>query len=268
MLKKSAALGLLASAVWLGMAVQAHADAYINDPNFTTNSLGRNDDNSTGLVPLGFNANFFGLNASSVYVNNNGNITFTAPLSTYTPFNLLTQGTPIIAPFFADVDTNNPASGIVTYGQSTVNGHAAFGVDWPNVGHYAASGAPFDTFQLVLIDRSDIAAGDFDFEFNYSTIGWDKGDVSNVSARAGYSNGTTNSYELAGSGVTGAFLDGGVDALNAHSLNSNVTGQYLFQARDGTVTATPTAVPDMGSTLALLGSSVGALAFLRRRLLA
>ena len=50
---------------------------------------------------------FFGLDPfTSVFVNNNGNITFSTAQSTFTPPVLTgATGNPIIAPFFADVDT-------------------------------------------------------------------------------------------------------------------------------------------------------------------
>lgn len=54
---------------------------------------------------LGFTANFLGQNCSQLRVNNNDNVTFDGPLSTFTPFPLPTTSIPIIAPFFADVDT-------------------------------------------------------------------------------------------------------------------------------------------------------------------
>ena len=38
--------------------------------------------------------------------------------------------------------------------------------------------------QLVIIDRSDIAAGDFDMEFNYDKVQWQYGDVSEGIRRA------------------------------------------------------------------------------------
>ena len=76
-------------------------------PGFTVNNLPANDDGSTGLVNLGFTINFFGVSTNQVYVNNNGNITLGQPFFTYTPtaLNSANGGIPIIAPFFADVDT-------------------------------------------------------------------------------------------------------------------------------------------------------------------
>ena len=57
------------------------------------------------LFPLGFNINFYGAEDSGAYIDDNGNITFDSLLSDYTPFDLDGAGIPIIAPFFADVDT-------------------------------------------------------------------------------------------------------------------------------------------------------------------
>ena len=112
-------------------------------PGFNSNTLPANDDGSTGLINLGFSFNYFGTTYTQTYVNNNGNITFTGPLSTYTPFGLTTNtGTPIIAPFFGDVDTRGAGSGLVTYGTGTFTGNGAtnastFGINWPSVGYFA-----------------------------------------------------------------------------------------------------------------------------------
>ncbi|MBZ5699305.1 MAG: Ig-like domain repeat protein [Acidobacteriia bacterium] len=228
-----------------------------NLPGFMTTLLPPNDDNSTGLVPLGFTANFFGTNYTGVFVNNNGNITFDTALSTFTPFNLTSTNRVIIAPFFADVDTQGPLLGqmanLVTYGNDTVNGHQAFAVDWINVGYYGAHTDKLNTFQVVLIDRSDVGPGDFDAEFNYDKIQWETGDASGgsgglggSSARAGYSNGTGapgTFFELPGSAVNGAFLDSNPSTGLIHlNSNSSVPGRILFQVRSGTVVGADLAV--------------------------
>ena len=107
----------LISAAVLGFGMsQANAGAIHDAAAFTTNTLAANDDNSTGPVAIGFNADFFGTTYSNLYVNNNGNTTFNAALSTYTPFNLLSTATPILAPYFADVDTRGSGSGLVHVG--------------------------------------------------------------------------------------------------------------------------------------------------------
>ena len=203
-------------------------------PGFDQQFLDRNDDGSTDKVPIGFFINFFGSSNTTLYVNNNGNVTFDSAQSAYTPAPLNNLGIRIIAPYWADVDTRNTASDIVRYGTNTVNGHNAFGVDWVNVGYYAYHADKLLSCQLVIIDRSDIAPGDFDMEFNYFKVQWEWGDASkNDPPRAGYSNGI-NDYELPGSGVADAFLDSNpATGLIYYSLTSPVPGRYIFFFRDG-----------------------------------
>src|SRR5262249_16153391 len=155
--------------------------------------------------PLGFAVNFFGAPFTGLFVNNNGNVTFDAPLGSFTPFNLNTAGRSIIAPFFGDVDTRR--GNVVTYGSGTVDGHAAFGATWPGVGCFSNNTRVLNFFQVVLIQRDDAGAGNFDIELNYDQIQWETGQASGgnancagpSSARVGFSNGTTapgTSFEL------------------------------------------------------------------------
>jgi hypothetical protein len=217
-------------------------------PGFDQANLPANDDGSTGLVPLPLTMNFYSNSESALYVNNNGNVTFDNPLSAYTPDNLATACAKnlvkIIAPFWADVDTRNSASSVVKYGTNTVGSHSAFGVDWVNVGYFNQHADKLLSCQLVIIDRSDIAPGDFDMEFNYDRVEWEAGDVSGGSggywqgpgggsARAGFSDGFTD-YELPGSGVGGALLDTNtVTGLIYNSLKSTLPGRYRFLFRNG-----------------------------------
>ncbi len=210
-------------------------------------------DGETGptLYPLGFNINFFGTEYSGVYINTNGNITFTEPLSQFTPSDLTDFPSPIIAPFFADVDTRGGGA-LVDFGQGTLNGKQVFVVNWPGVGCYDENASVLDNFQLILIDRADRNTGpngdDFDIEFNYDTIEWDTGQASGgdanclvgdeggTSAYVGYTNGTAtpgDSYELPGSGEAGSFLDGSPGGLIDNSVNSAVLGRYVFTVVNG-----------------------------------
>jgi hypothetical protein len=225
---------------------------------FDQNTLAANDDGSTGLINLPFTLNFFGTSYSALYVNNNGNVTFQKALSKYTPQSLVSEAVEdsvdIIAPFWADVDTSGQCSALVTYDTSYVDGHITFGVTWPYVGYYVAKEDKLNAFQLLIIDRSDRASGDYDVEFDYVQILWDAGDVSGGSdgiwtgpgggpARAGLASTGGTSFELPGSGSQnppGAFLDSNLTTGLVHnSFNSSVLGRFVFQFHNGVPLGAP-----------------------------
>ncbi len=264
------AAGVLAAAT--AFSVPAFAGAIRNAGLFTT-VLPANDDGSTGMINTGFSLNFFGTSFSSLFVNNNGNVTFDAALPTFTPFPLINTPRQLLAPFFADVDTRGTGNGLTMYGASTIGGMNVFGVNWINVGYFAAHTDKLNSFQLIITDRSDLNAGDFDFEFNYDKIQWNTGDASGGSgglggdpARVGWSNGSTASYEQAGSAINGAFLDGGPFSLIAGSLNSNgVAGRYIFNVRNGAVLPPEPTVPEPASLALVAAALLAAGAATRRR---
>ena len=233
----------VAATALLVAAGGAHALATHDASQFTT-ALAANDDESMGPVTLGFDFNFFGTTGNQAYVNNNGNITFGTPLATFTPFGIRDNTFPIIAPFFADVDTRGAGSGLTTYGTGTIGGRAAFGVNWIDVGYFSLASDKLNSFQLILTDRADTGAGNFDIQFNYDRILWETGDLSGggngfggTSAAVGYTAGDAlNFFEFAGSRVPGSFLDSSTSSGLIHnSLNSSTLGQYNFQVRGGTV---------------------------------
>ncbi|WP_437636472.1 DNRLRE domain-containing protein [Sorangium sp. So ce854] len=164
--------GALVLCGWLPSEAAA-ADAVIFEPGCFTNELPPNDDGSIGPQQLPFEINFFDIRYNSVYVNNNGNVTFDGPLNTFTPFPLTTTERAIIAPFFADVDTRGAGSGVVHWGAvDSLNGDGrpAFCVIWANydfgseiatgVGHYPAATDKLNVFQLLLVDAHTCHAGE------------------------------------------------------------------------------------------------------------
>lgn len=221
------------------------AQAIRTNAGFQRDTVPRNDDGSGPLTRLGFSINFFGKIRDSVYVNNNGNVTFDSALDTFTPFGLQKTDREIIAPFFADVDTRGPRSKEVSYGQDTVNGHAAFAANYLDVGYYNAHDDKLNRFQVVIIDRSDTGPGNFNLEFNYERILWETGDASGGSkgsggtaAVVGWANGISDDsswYQLPGSMSSGILLDSGPNALVRARLNTSQVGRLVFLARDGVI---------------------------------
>ena len=222
-----------------------HAQVIRTNTGFSSQQVERNDDGSSEATTLGFTINFFGKIRNSVYVNNNGNLTFDAPLATYTPFGLQKTSREIIAPYFADVDTRGPVGKLVTFGRDKINGRNAFAANYIDVGYYNRHDDKLNRFQVVVIDRSDTGAGNFTLEFNYEKIVWETGDASGgvngfggVPATVGWSNGSTDfgtQFELPGSMVAGAFLNSGPRALVRAHLNTSQIGRLVFQARDGVI---------------------------------
>ncbi len=208
------------------------------------------DDNSTGAVDITsiFGAggiNFFGQTYTSLFVNNNGNITFTGGLSTYTPdqigggFNV-----PIIAAFWADIDTEGGDTGATPGGTSTGTNNVYYDLDvpndvltitWDDVGCYNDATNLVNAFQIQLIDRGN---GDFDIVFSYESINWTTGDASDGEGVAGRYAGARGLhgrqrrglYELPGSGNQNAML-----GLDQATGNTGEVGVFVFQVRNGEV---------------------------------
>lgn len=235
---------------------------------FNSQTLARNDDGSTGSVALPFMVNFFGRACSNISVNNNGNLTFSGPRSDFTPVGLGTgcSGTAIIAPFFADVDTRGAGSGVTAYGTGTYEGRQAFGATWDKVGYYSGATDKLNSFQVILVNRSDVATGDFDIFFRYGSIQWETGGASGGSggrgghsASMGFNAGTGNApgtyYAAPGSLQNGALIDGGANALKDR--------EFKFEVRGG-VAEPVTIVPEPASR-GMLVLGFGAVAVVARR---
>jgi Ca2+-binding RTX toxin-like protein len=216
---------------------------------FGESALIRNDDGSSSAIDITpifgtEGINFFGTRYTSLYLNNNGNITFQNPLSSFTP-GVINAGTnnPIIAAFWADVDTRSTSGLAVTPGGTSTGANSVwydldaenkiFTATWDDVGYYPSTNNKLNAFQIQLSSKDD---GGFDIVYRYENIDWVSGDASGGSnglggtvARAGYSAGNgIHYYELPQSGDQAQMLD----------LDS--AGPFLFQVSNGIALATAT----------------------------
>jgi hypothetical protein len=207
---------------------------------------GRNDDGFSALS-LPFSVDFFGHTYNSLFINNNGNVSFGAGISAYVPTGPTGASAPVISPFFGDVDTRGLASGVVHANLSTPN---QLVVTWDQVGFFDSHANALNSFQLVL-RGSDyvIPNGEGAIGFFYRTMGWEDTDTSNVGA-VGFGDGTGNSETLQSSLHTG--LNG---ILQDHSL--------WF---DANLVVIPSGVPEPSTwAMMILGfAGVGFMAYRRR----
>jgi hypothetical protein len=226
------------------------ADAIDPSPGCRANSLSVFE--PPPQVTLPFPINFFGTTYSRLFVNFDGNVSFLEPVSGQPPFLMSAESPPVIAPFllgayFLPWDDEDG----IHYGVISFEGRRAFCVNWTNV--FSPTTWNMDernNFQLLLVDRSDVGAGDFDIVMNYNQIQWDlllqtpkvhaqeAGlDGSDGSASVGYSAGngqTYASYSMPGSMTRGSFLDTNlVQGLARTSHNSPVRGRHIFPVRRG-----------------------------------
>ncbi len=225
---------------------------------FGENYIARNDDsyasniNITSVFGPG-GLNFYGQNYTTISINNNGNITFGGTgLSSYTPWGMqVANNKPMIAAFFADVDTRGyttnvngpgavtPTAGGTSQGSNLVwydfdpSGYGILTVTWDDVGYFSSQTNKLNAFQMRLIGTG---GGNFAIEFRYEDMNWTTGSASGGTsglggtvARAGFTAGDgTSYYELTQSGVQDQMLN-----LEVTPGNTGYSGYYLFNSTSG-----------------------------------
>ena len=169
------------------------------DASYT--AVPRNDDGSYGPITLPFAFNLYGSSYTKVWINTNGNLTFTGAYSDYSatgfPF-----GVPMVAPFWGDVDTNNPVGGQIYFKLSATN----LIVTWNNVGYYYLRTDKTNTFQAIIGSSDDALLGPGqNVSLRYGDMQWTTGDASGgisgfggTPATVGVNNGNSLNYVQVG----------------------------------------------------------------------
>ncbi|MFL5752855.1 MAG: nidogen-like domain-containing protein [Bacteroidia bacterium] len=135
----------------------------------------RGDDGSTPVKLLPFNFCFYGTTYTSCYVNRNGNITFGTPSAVFSSTGFPNSTDKMIAPYWTDVDTRDPLSGLVYY-KITPNYMI---IKWDNVGYYNQHVDKRCTFQLIISNGTDtLIPGNDNVAFCYGNMDWTTGDAS------------------------------------------------------------------------------------------
>ncbi|XP_075763615.1 sushi, nidogen and EGF-like domain-containing protein 1 [Pelodiscus sinensis] len=216
------------------------------------------DDGASPEIPISMSFTFYGKDHRSLYVNNNGVVSFGVAVSQYTPDPFpLADGRPFVAPYWGDV--NNALGGDVYYRESQDPGLLrrltrdmnqyfpaipftatwAFVATWDRVAYYGSTSQKVNTFQAVLANDGQVTF----IMLNYGMIQWTTGTASGgnattglggTPAQAGFNSGDNkNFYNIPGSRTEAVLRIG-------QTSNVGVPGRWVFQVNDFKVTGVPT----------------------------
>ncbi|XP_043926270.1 sushi, nidogen and EGF-like domain-containing protein 1 [Protopterus annectens] len=216
----------------------------------------KQDDGGSGPLEISVKFPFFGDRHSSLYVNNNGILSFLREVSQFTPVAFpIANDRRVVAAFWADVD--NRRAGEVYYRESkdpiilqratedihsyfkefsTFIAHWVFIATWYRVTFFGGSSfSPVNTFQTVMIADEEFA---FTI-FNYETITWTTGmhassggdfaGLGGIAAQAGFNAGDGKRYF----NIPGSRTDDIVDV--EETTNVGIPGRWVFRIDDAHV---------------------------------
>ncbi len=238
---------------------------------YGTDCLSPNDDGSsasidiTSAFPSGLR--FFTGTHTRVFVNTNGNITFSGAEPVYTPQAFPVASRPMIAAYWADIDLrpldHGNCRGLAQYTgergdgacqSPTHNGTwwklepGKMTISWDMVGYYSCKLDHVMDFQMVLTaaDQTGCGAteGDFDVEFRFNRCEWTTGDASGGSggfggtaAQVGFDAGNETDFVQIDGSMTSS-----INTIVCNDSNVGEPGRWVFQIRGGTVVC-----PDSGA---------------------
>ncbi|XP_043936438.1 alpha-tectorin-like [Protopterus annectens] len=206
------------------------------------------DDSGSPAIPIAVVFHFFETSYSSLYVNNNGVVSFGVAVSQYTPDAFpLADGRAFVAPFWADIHSG--LYGEVYYRESKndqIRNRATadirryfpdlqftatwvFVATWDRVAYYGSSSRKANTFQAVLISDGSLSF----IVLNYGKIEWTTGTASGgaaatglggTAAQAGFNSGNSKHYFNIPGSRTSSILNIG------STSNVNYPGRWVFRA--------------------------------------
>jgi hypothetical protein len=189
-----------------------------------------NDDQYSNSIALPFDFSFYGTTYDSLYINNNGNISFSQPYFTFTAYPFPDPTFNMIAPFWADVDTRSTNGGNVWY---KVNPHSLI-VIWDHVGYFSMMEDKLNTFQLIISDGLDtLIPNANNVSFCYGDMQWTTGSASGGSNGFGGSPATVgvnigngiNYFQVGQFDATGVNFDG---PYNTNDQVDFLDGQEIY----------------------------------------
>ena len=167
------AAGVSQPGQWGGGIIPLAYPGFIPSDNTYTSAMPACDDCSSGAINLPFTFCFYGQNYSTIYINNNGNISMNGPYGTFSSVGFPVNSYPMLAPFWADVDTRS--GGTVKY---KVTPTACY-ITWEGVGYYSMQTDKICSFSMVITDGTDpILTGNRNVGFGYADMTWTTGAAS------------------------------------------------------------------------------------------
>ncbi|MBL7981685.1 MAG: gliding motility-associated C-terminal domain-containing protein [Flavobacteriales bacterium] len=149
-------------------------DCWIEPDGSYTLAMQPNDDGSSAQITLPFQFNLYGDTYNTVFINNNGNISFVQAFGTFSSTGFPNNTNRMVAPFWADVDTRGNG-GQVWYKVTPT----AMYVNWVGVGYFSQQTDKRNWFQLIITNGSDPVIGqDKNVSFCYMDMQWTTGSAS------------------------------------------------------------------------------------------
>ncbi|RTQ46893.1 T9SS type A sorting domain-containing protein [Hymenobacter gummosus] len=197
------------------------------------------DDSYKGPIPLGFDFSLYGSRYSEVYINTNGNISFGQGFTTYTASGLPVS-TPMIAPFWSDVDTEVSDTLVTPYPSGNIwfkRFPDRLVVTWNRVAYFSRQADKKNTFQLTILANTAPGFTGDDVFFAYGDMQWTTGNADGgangfggVPATAGVNKGDgvnfiqIGRFNMAGSSHPNNVDPSGVDWLDNQCFSFKVGG--------------------------------------------